>query len=291
MGLGLKVIHLALELYKNNYIKDLESVIDMGDQDVHADYNLLSKELNFLNKNELEKRFTRSKFFPERPRVSSSTFWHSLGFKICDRLDINKTDREKDDICHDFLQMDLNYPLEDQITEHKKYDLVTDFGNNEHPFDVAEAYKTMHKLCKKSGLMFIHQNIYGGNGFYNFDVSVFESIAAVNNYSILYSAYTVDIKNKYFSLPIDKDLLNTIDFSKIGELGVFYLFKKNEDNNFIVPYQDSGKNLENKEYFSNVINKDNLMPSRTYLPMSSEKLSGKMLLKFLLKKIKNKIIK
>ena len=33
------------------------------------------------------------------------------------------------------------------------------------------------------------------------------------------------------------------------------------------------------------------MPSRTYLPMSSEKLSGKMLLKFLLKKIKNKIIK
>ena len=43
------------------------------------------------------------------------------------------------------LKIDLNYPIEDQ-TEFEKYDLVTDLGNNEHPFNTVESYKTMHKL-------------------------------------------------------------------------------------------------------------------------------------------------
>ena len=40
-----------------------------------------------------------------------------------------------------------------------KYDLVTDFGNNEHAFNIAEAYKTTHKLCKKDGLILGKPNI------------------------------------------------------------------------------------------------------------------------------------
>ena len=66
-----------------------------------------------------------------------------------------------------------------------KYDLVTDFGNNEHPFNFIEAFITMHKLCKEKGYLMISQNIFKGNGFVNFDISFFENFAAVNNYSIL----------------------------------------------------------------------------------------------------------
>ena len=39
------------------------------------------------------------------------------------------------------------------------------FGNNEHVFNVGEAYKTMFKLTKKNGLIWIRQSVYNGNGF------------------------------------------------------------------------------------------------------------------------------
>jgi len=285
MGLGIKVIHLALELHKKDYFKNSRSVIDMGDQDLHIDFGSIRNEIDFLKKEELEKKFNRAKYFPERPRVSSSTLWNILGFEKCDRLDIEKLPRSNEDICDNFLKIDLNYPIEDQ-TEFEKYDLVTDLGNNEHPFNTVESYKTMHKLCEKDGYMLIHQNIFGGNGFYNFDISFFESMAAVNNYTILYSCYTFDVKDKYFSLPIDEDLIKCINLNTTKDIGIFYLFKKNNNENFVLPYQGSGSSIKRKEIFSNNISKFNSMPSRTYLPMNIDQLSKMELLKLLFKKMK-----
>ena len=284
MGLGLKVVHLAVELFKNNYLKDLNSVIDMGDQDLHLSFSDLSNELDFISKETIEKNFENSKRFPERPRVSSSVLWNTLGFKKCSRLDLEKLDRDKNDICSEFLKVDLNFPIEDQ-TKFEKYDLVTDLGNNEHPFNVVESYISMHKLCKKSGLMLIHQNIFGGNGFYNFDLSFFESMAAANNYSILYSCYTIDIDNEYFSLPLSDNLLSVINLNKTKDIGVFYLFKKNDDNEFIMPYQGLGKKVKKNEIFTNFISRSNLMPSRNYLPMSYENIGFRKLILLMLKKI------
>ncbi len=284
MGLGLKVVHLAVELFKNNYLKDLNSVIDMGDQDLYLSFSDLSNELDFISKETIEKNFENSKRFPERPRVSSSVLWNTLGFKKCSRLDLEKLDRDKNDICSEFLKVDLNFPIEDQ-TKFEKYDLVTDLGNNEHPFNVVESYISMHKLCKKSGLMLIHQNIFGGNGFYNFDISFFESMAAANNYSILYSCYTIDIDNEYFSLPLSDNLLSVINLNKTKDIGVFYLFKKNDDNEFIMPYQGLGKKVKKNEIFTNFISRSNLMPSRNYLPMSYENIGFRKLISLMLKKI------
>ena len=282
--MGLKVVHLAVELFKNNYLKDLNSVIDMGDQDLHLSFSDLSNELDFISKETIEKNFENSKRFPERPRVSSSVLWNTLGFKKCSRLDLEKLDRDKNDICSEFLKVDLNFPIEDQ-TKFEKYDLVTDLGNNEHPFNVVESYISMHKLCKKSGLMLIHQNIFGGNGFYNFDISFFESMAAANNYSILYSCYTIDINNEYFSLPLSDNLLSVINLNKTKDIGVFYLFKKNDDNEFIMPYQGLGKKVKKNEIFTNFISRSNLMPSRNYLPMSYENIGFRKLISLMLKKI------
>ncbi len=287
MGLGLKVIHLAVELYKNDYFKDFESVIDMGDQDLHVSFDDLSNELGFLDKSVVEKYFKGAKKFPERPRVSSSVLWHTLGFKKCSRLDIEKIERGSDDVCDEFLKVDLNFPIEKQ-TNFKKFDLVTDLGNNEHPFNVVESYISMHKLCKRSGLMLIHQNIFGGNGFYNFDLSFFESMAAVNNYSILYSCYTIDKNNKYFSIPLSEELFDLINLNKIRDIGVFYLFKKNDDNDFIMPYQGIGKKINKNEIYSNRISRQNVMPSRTYLPMYLEKIGVKKLFSLIKKKFLNK---
>ena len=285
MGLGLKVLHLAIELKKNDLFKDFENVIDMGDQDLHIDYETLKRELHFINHENFEKMFRRAKFFPERPRVSSSALWKSLGFKNCDRLDIEKIERDDNDVCDNFVKIDLNFPIEKQI-KHDTYDLVTDLGNNEHPFNVVESYKTMHKLCNKNGMMLIHQNIFGGNGFYNFDISFFENLAAVNNYTILYSCYTFDYKNEYFNLPINENLKKCINLNIANEIGVFYIFKKNTDKDFIMPYQGSGASPDRKEVFISKLSKFNNMPSRTYVPKSINDFGGKDIVKALLRKLK-----
>ena len=68
---------------------------------------------------------------------------------------------------------------------------MTDFGNNEHVFNVGEAYRTMYNLTKKDGFIWIFQSVFGGNGFFNFDASFFEGYAAANNLSIVHSCYLI----------------------------------------------------------------------------------------------------
>lgn len=96
-------------------------------------------------------QFYNLKNYPGFPRTSTKEFWKLLGFTNTVCLDINGQ--------HDSIYCDLNFPFDD-INHIGKYDLVTDFGNNEHPFNVVEAYKTMHKLCKK-------MVIYGLNKLYS----------------------------------------------------------------------------------------------------------------------------
>ena len=84
----------------------------------------------------------------------------------------------------EIILQDLNFPIKNDLNS--KYDIVTDFGNNEHPFNVVRSFTNMHKLCKENGLLIIYQSLFKGNGYFNFDFSFFESIAAVNNYSILF---------------------------------------------------------------------------------------------------------
>ena len=147
MALDSKIIDIALQLYKDDFFKNIDSVIDMGDQDLNISFNDLRKKFSRFNI-EIDTTFDRSKILSSRPRLPSSLFWKKIGINQTDRLDLEKLDRNTDEKSHKFIKIDLNYPIEDQ-TKFEKYDLVTDFGNNEHPFNIVESYKTMHKLCKK----------------------------------------------------------------------------------------------------------------------------------------------
>ena len=99
-----------------------------------------------------EKIFERAKDFPARPRVPSSSLWKTLGIKITDRVDIASIERIDSIDQKSVIQLDLNYQLEDK-NMWNKYDLVTDFGNNEHPFNIMEAYRTMHRLTNLNGYL------------------------------------------------------------------------------------------------------------------------------------------
>ena len=141
---------------------------------------------------------------PERhPRCSARNFYELLGTKHYQSIDANQ----------DFgaIPHDLNLPFTDE-TLYNQFDLLTDHGTNEHVFNIAEAFRTMHRLCKPGGIIVIMQAVYGGNGYYNFDLSFFEGMAADNNYRILFSLYTVftlaSKGGKQFHIPMSRDLIN-----------------------------------------------------------------------------------
>tara|TARA_A100001388_G_scaffold194862_1_gene146950 strand:+ start:77 stop:949 length:873 start_codon:yes stop_codon:yes gene_type:complete len=287
MGLGISALRSALEFSEKGFFDDKESVIDMGSQEIHIKKEDFIEITNSFNYAPNWDNFpcTYKDIWPGFPRDSSSNFWKMLKFKKVDCCDINNE--------HDSIYIDLNKPLEDKNL-FMKYDLVTDFGNNEHPFNTAEAYRTMHRLCKEKGLIWINQALFGGNGFYNFDISFFESIAAVNKYDILSSYFTLDTKDgDQPRLPLSMGLLELLDRNKIQCLGVSYLFKKNFEKDFIMPVQNLGDLKSQCLYKASLIPETThlgINQTRAYIPSKAE-VGAKQAFSIILNKIKQKIFK
>ncbi len=288
MALGGKGLDIIFDLYQRDFFKNIKSVMDMGDQDMYVTFDEIKKKFNDNNIPFDEKKWENSKKFPTRPRVSTSTFWKALGINMASRMDIIKLDRNEND--GDHITHDLNYPLEKKEL-FGKYDLVTDIGNNEHPFNIVEAYRTMHKLCRKKGYMIIFQAYLKGNGFYQFDHSTIDNVAAANNYSIIHSCFVISKDKKSFTLPLDESYLQLVNLNNISLIGIFYVLKKNDDGEFKFPYQGTGKTPVSKEFFTLNTSYKNRLPINTYIPHSIDKIKTKVLIKQIIKRIKNKFKK
>ena len=290
MAIGYKATDIIFELYNRNFFKNISSVIDMGDQDLNLDYSEVENYFKKFNVKFDPNLFLLAKNFPKRPRVSSSTLWKTLGINNkVDKIDIEKLDRPENQDIGKFFAHDLNFPLTDENLI-GKYDLVTDFGNNEHPFNFIEAYKTMHKLCKEKGYLMIYQCVFKGNGFVNFDLSFFENFAAVNHYSNIHSCLVFNFPNtKYFSTPIATSYLDLVDLNKVVNIGIFYLIKKEKYEDFKYPYQGRGSAWNSEELYSIDFSFKDNMPHKFYLPKNVEHISYKKLLKALWNKFKRRI--
>jgi hypothetical protein len=174
---------------------------------------------------------------------------------------------------------------------------VTDYGCNEHVFNVAETYKTMHKLCKPGGIMTIVQGVWRGNGYYQFDLSFFEGLAAANNYRILFSSYIILCgmtkagSSMEYHIPLSRELLQVIDWAKAKNISICYVFQKQDSRSFQYPYQG--------EYMSKVLNNHGYKlqflsapPSRSYIPLGEsvvEITKTKALAKYLLMRVLNSV--
>ena len=158
-----------------------------------------------------------------------------------------------------------------------KYDLVTDHGSCEHIFNIAEAYRTMHRLCKVDGLIVISQSLWGGNGYFLYDRAFFEGIAAANGYRIIYDAYVLMSAFKYkkisgqqFHIPLARDLLKVVDLSHVDEIGIYAVLQKQEDSEFQFPYQ--GEYLAERQHhagFNRLFYRD--PPGYSYVPEYTER--------------------
>ena len=220
-------ITLALELKRRGILKNTSNVYDMGSKELRISYNNLKNKFSEYKIKFNSKDFKKLKKFPKGNRISTKFFWKNIGIKNYYCSDINHEHYSK------FL--DLNYPIK-KIT--KQYDLVNDFGNNEHVFNTAQAYENMFNLCKVNGYMWISQSLYCGNGFYNFDPSFFEGMAAANNLGVIYSAFVVNVEPyKQFFIPCDKELLKGINLNKVINIDVTYILRKKKNNKFKYFYQ------------------------------------------------------
>tara|TARA_B100001971_G_C18197298_1_gene542298 strand:+ start:234 stop:1145 length:912 start_codon:yes stop_codon:yes gene_type:complete len=293
MGLTIGPIQNLLELHNLGYLKNFNSVCDIGSEELHIKKEDLKKLFEIAGlKTDLVEKYPDT-YWPERPRTPAKFFYESLGLKEYQCIDING----------DFggIPHDLNKPFVDK-SKFNKFDIVTDFGSCEHIFNIGEGYRTMHNLTKPGGYIFVKQAVMKGNGYFTVDESFFEGIAAANNYKIIYNSFLITIDEKTdngsyheFHIPRNRKLLGLLNFEKFSnrelgqELMIYAVFQKTNKEEFKIPYQGR---LMNDIYnlpagFNRVYLKDPL--GYTYVPSSTlvvEDVPFKKLISALIDKIK-----
>ena len=288
MGLGIAAVQNTLELSKLGLLEGINKIVEMGSQELHLTALDLEEMIKMAGLNNFQKnKFPDIDNWPNSPRCSAKSFYQFLGIKEYVSIDMNKE--------HGSISLDFNLPLED-TSLYSQFDLVTDHGACEHAFNIAETYRTMHRLCKPKGLIVIAQSLWGGNGYFLYDESFFDGIAAANNYKIIFNSYVITTKSKtpngsdnQFHIPLNRDLLKTIDLSKAGSIGVYVVLQKQDKSDFKFPYQ--GQYLAKKQGhfgFNRIYHQNPL--SSSFLPEAKiTALSGRELLKELFRRIKSRI--
>ena len=192
MALGIAAAQNTLELYDLGYLKNSKSIIEMGSQEIQMHKEDLKQLFDNAGlKSDLIDKYPNMNNYPVRPFCPSKYFYESLGIKEYQSIDINGD--------HGAIVHDLNKPFEDK-SKFNKFDIVTDQGSCEHVFDIAECYRTMHNLSKPGGYIIIAQAVWKGNGYFKFDDSFFEGIAAANSYKVIYNSYILTPINKTKSI-------------------------------------------------------------------------------------------
>jgi SAM-dependent methyltransferase len=287
MGLGIAAVQNTLELSKLGLLEGINKIVEMGSQELHLTALDLEEMIKMAGLNNFQKnKFPDIDNWPNSPRCSAKSFYQFLGIKEYVSIDMNKE--------HGSISLDFNLPLED-TSLYSQFDLVTDHGACEHAFNIAETYRTMHRLCKPKGLIVIAQSLWGGNGYFLYDESFFDGIAAANNYKIIFNSYVIATESKtpngsdnQFHIPLNRDLLKTIDLSKTS-IGVYVVLQKQDKSDFKFPYQ--GQYLAKKQGhfgFNRIYHQNPL--SSSFLPEAKiTALSGRDLLKELFRRIKSRI--
>jgi len=265
VGLSAAAIKLNLDLWQRGLLNNYNSVVDLGSQELHLRLSEFEELVDAAGISDYDKsQFAALANWPASPRCSAKPFYALLGLKEYSCVDMNRE--------HDSIPIDLSVPL-DQSDLYGRFDLVTDHGTNEHVFNVAEAYRTMHRLCKKQGMLMICQTVWGGNGYYNFDSSFFEGLAAANGYEVLFASYILttreaapDGRMGQFHLPLARELVTAFDWSRINQIGICYVFLKTSEADFQYPYQ--GSYLAQKQgHYGYTLQFLPEPPRRTYLPV------------------------
>jgi hypothetical protein len=236
-----------------------KSALDIGAQtpSISADFikHLINK-YKHLNKTQITNLNLLKEKIINKKKFTTQDYFLSLGFKNYNSIDINGAYKS--------YKFDLNKDIVSVYKFNKKYDLVINNGTGEHVFNQHSLFLNMHNLTNNNGLMlhilpFID---WINHGFYNFNPIVFADLAASNNYDIVKLSFAnrnaaeVIIESKSYNLVFEQIkpaqestfFKKAIDFTRKkvgGNIILVVIFKKKNDNKFIIPLQ--GKYLADVE--------------------------------------------
>jgi hypothetical protein len=236
VGVGVGAAKLLLELHGRRFFDGKQSIMEIGSQELHVTATDFAALMETAGMRDYDWRpFSDLEHYPGVPRMSAAPFYRLLGLPTYRSIDVNED--------YGAIPLDLNVPLADDSLR-GQFDVVTDFGSAEHVFNVSEAYRSIHRLCRADGLIIAIQGFYRGNGYYLFDHSFFEGLAMANGYDVLFASFVIsphvegsDAIHEQHHVPLSMDLLDTFDFAKIRRIEVCYVLRKTSDAEFVLPYQ------------------------------------------------------
>ena len=287
MGLAEGAVKLFLELWQRGHLANVHRMMEMGSQELALTDDRLDTLIRSAGISDYDQTpFAGLSNYPGEPRVPAKPFYQLLGIEHYSSFDVNEQ--------HGAVAQDLNQPLSDSSLV-DQFDLVTDHCAIPHAFNITEAYKTMHRLCKPGGLMVMMVPSWGGNGYYNFDPAFFEGMAAANQYRVLFSSYFVTVRQvsngrreistsagdqtggpvpDQYHIPLSTELLRTFDWSKgYGHLGICYVLQKQLDKDYQFAYQGIYQTVAQDHYGYELQFLAN-PPSHTYVPLRGNSKSG-----------------
>jgi hypothetical protein len=156
-------------------------LLTLGNQDVWADYDTLTKFFQQLDCPYIETRplAHTSRLLAARPEakefVHARTFFAMMG--ITDYCDLDKFEIDSPQMLHD-----LNIPIPPEWSN--KFNLIIDSGTIEHIFDVRQVMANVVNMCRESGWV-VHispLNNWIDHGFYCFSPCFFYDFYKANGF-------------------------------------------------------------------------------------------------------------
>lgn len=182
MGLGGLFLRDLIELKASNALNGARRVAEIGDQQL-SDTLINSSELrhaySLFGCIELPvfNAIGQDDFAASAP--SSAAFWHALGLE-----------RTAIDLVGNTVKIDLNRGRV-PFRLRRAFDLVVNAGTTEHVANQANAFRVIHDLCRKGGIMY-HELPAGGlinHGLISYEPKFFYRLAEANDYEPIFIRY------------------------------------------------------------------------------------------------------
>ena len=177
MGISNVMVHWFERLHKKGAFARMQSILDLGPQDMVSAPAVLGNFLASVEGSRLSEDEVLKQFHLEDASklIATRRLYSAIGLSEYKSLDLG-------DARADY-QYDLNRPID--LGRH--FDVVTNFGTLEHVFAAGNVLETMHRHLSVGGLALHVLPTRGdyNHGFYNIHSVWFRDVAAANGYEIV----------------------------------------------------------------------------------------------------------
>jgi hypothetical protein len=246
MGLGIQAGFAVKKISEYSEFKNYKTVMEFGCQTISkTSYPLLKKHI-FPNLN--------INFKSEY--AAAKELYNHLGLKY-NSMDANGE--------YNSLVIDFNEDIQSKYKFEEKFDLCTNLGTSEHIIGQANFFRNIHNTTKVNGIMLhlLPMEGYHQHCYFNYHPNFFYDLASTNKYEIKEFWYFSQRASKLFrhysgqnfhplnfnnNLIADlenlakKEIYNSSLINNCSSICVIY--KKTEDNDFRLPFQDDSMTPE-----------------------------------------------